>query len=116
MSEIKKLTSRKELLLLKESAERQRNTEKQEILICCGAGCIASGSLALKKSLEEEIAAANLNLEVKETGCMGPCSQGPVIMIQPDGIVYESLSTDDASRIIDEHIIGGNIIEDFAFQ
>ena len=116
MSDIKKLTSMKELVLLKESTEKQMNAGKQEILICCGAGCIASGSLALKKSLEDEIEEANLNLEVKETGCMGPCSQGPVIMIQPDGIVYESLSADNASRIIKEHIIDGKVIEDFAFQ
>ena len=116
MSKIKKLTSVKALLTLKESTKRQMDTGKQEILICCGAGCIASGSLKLKKCLEDEIKAANLDIEVKETGCMGPCSQGPVIMIQPDGIVYESLSTDNASRIIKEHIIGGKVIEDFAFR
>lgn len=111
-----KLSSRGEFLLLKENAVEQKNTKKQEILICCGAGCIASGSLKLKESLENEIASANLNINVKETGCMGPCSQGPVIMIQPDGIVYESLSISDAPRIINEHIINGNIIEDFAFK
>lgn len=116
MSDIKKLKSMKDLVLLKENTEKQMKAGKQEILICCGAGCIASGSLKLKKSLEEEIAGANLNLEVKETGCMGPCSQGPVIMIQPDGIVYESLSADNASIIIKEHIIDGKVIEDFAFQ
>jgi NADH:ubiquinone oxidoreductase subunit F (NADH-binding)/NADPH-dependent glutamate synthase beta subunit-like oxidoreductase/(2Fe-2S) ferredoxin len=116
MSDTKKINSIKELSLLKESAIKNMNTEKQEILICCGAGCIASGSLELKKSLETEIASAKLDLEVKETGCMGPCSQGPVIMIQPDGIVYESLKSEDASRIIQEHIINGQVIEDFAFQ
>ena len=116
MSNIKKIASIKELALLKKSSEKQINTGKQEILICCGAGCIASGSLELKKSLEDEIASADLDLVVKETGCMGPCSQGPVIMVQPDGVVYESLSNKDASRIIKEHIIDGKIIEDFAFQ
>jgi len=116
MSNAKKILSRQGLLNLQKKAKKQMQNANKEILICCGAGCIASGALDLKKALEFEITKAELDIKVKETGCMGPCSQGPVIMIEPDGIVYESVTKDNAARIINDHIIENRIIQDFAFQ
>jgi NADH:ubiquinone oxidoreductase subunit E len=63
--------------------EKKKNASRKQILLCAGAGCIASGSLQLKKALEAKIREEKLDAEVIETGCLGPCAQGPVIVVNP---------------------------------
>ena len=52
-----KIGSAKELDKFKKSIldEKKKNASKKRILLCAGAGCIASGSLRLKKALVEKI-------------------------------------------------------------
>jgi NADH-quinone oxidoreductase subunit F len=82
------------------------------ILLCAGGGCIASGSLALRDELNIEIKKAGLDAKVCviETGCMGPCAGGPVL-VMPDRTFYQHVQPDDAPEIINTHIIGGKVIE-----
>lgn len=94
--------------------EQKRNASKKQILLCSGAGCIASGSLLLKKALEKKIAEEKLDVEVVETGCLGPCAQGPVIVVNPDQTFYENLKPEDARDIVDEHLRKGRPVERLA--
>ncbi len=84
-----------------------------KILLCAGGGCIASGSLAVKSALVDEIKSRGLEDKIKivETGCLGPCSRGPVLVTAKDKIFYQGVTPDDASIIIDKHILQGEIIE-----
>jgi NADH-quinone oxidoreductase subunit F len=91
-------------------------TKTTEICLCAGAGCIASGSLELKKALLEAMNENGVQVPVKETGCLGPCAAGPVIKMLPGNVYYEQLTPADAKRIVEEHIIGGAIIEDFVHR
>ncbi len=91
--------------------EQKRNASKKQILLCSGAGCIASGSLLLKNALEKKIKEENLDVEVVETGCLGPCAQGPVIVVNPDQTFYENLKPEDARDIVDEHLRKGKPVE-----
>ncbi len=86
------------------------------ILICTGGGCIASGSLEIKGAFEEAIKANKLKVEVVPTGCMGPCSKGPIIKIVPDNIIYENLSLDDVAKVVQGHLIEGKVIEELLFS
>ena len=81
--------------------EQKQNASKRKILLCSGASCIASGSLQLKKALEQKIKEEGLDVEVVETGCLGPCAQGPVIVVSPDQTFYENLKVEDARDIVD---------------
>jgi NADH-quinone oxidoreductase subunit F len=109
----KKITSLKELDGFKQSVldEKKKAASQKRILLCAGAGCIASGSLRLKKSLEEKIREEKLDVEVVETGCLGPCAQGPVIVVDPDQTFYENLKPEDASDIVNEHLRKGKPVE-----
>jgi NADH-quinone oxidoreductase subunit F len=91
--------------------DKKKNHSKPQILLCAGAGCIASGSLQLKKALLQKIADVQLDIEVVETGCLGPCAQGPVMVVQPDQIYYENLKVEDAGEIVTEHLGKGRPVE-----
>ena len=109
----RKIGSVKELDKFKKSVldEKKKNASKKRILLCAGAGCIASGSLRLKKALVEKIREEKLDVEVVETGCLGPCAQGPVIVVDPDQTFYENLKPEDAADIVNGHLRKGKPVE-----
>jgi NADH-quinone oxidoreductase subunit F len=96
-------------------ADNQRLNAKtnKTILVCSGGGCIASGSPKVKAALETELKKSGLesNVNIVETGCMGPCVKGPVIMIAPDQTFYQNVCPEDVDEIIKEHIKKGKIVE-----
>ncbi|MBE0536891.1 MAG: FAD-dependent oxidoreductase [Phycisphaerae bacterium] len=85
----------------------------QEIRVCVGGGCIASGSLPVKAAFEAAVKARGLEGEISVVGvgCLGPCSRGPVVLINKDNVFYESVKPEDAQEVIAKHIIGGEVVE-----
>ena len=83
------------------------------VLVCTGGGCIASGSLNVKAELLKEIKKSGLNKSVNvfETGCLGPCAVGPVVVIYPEATFYENVKPKDASAIVKEHLKKGKVVE-----
>ena len=74
------------------------------ILVCCGTGCIATGSQdvagELRRKLLEAGVDATVETGVKETGCNGFCENGPIVTIMPDDICYYKVKTGDAGEIV----------------
>jgi NADP-reducing hydrogenase subunit HndC len=66
----------------------------------------------VQSALQENIDQYGLAKEVKvvETGCMGPCDLGPVVMIFPDGVFYRKLKPEDAAEIVGEHLLKGKVV------
>lgn len=44
-------------------------------------------------------------IQITATGCMGPCSNGPTVLVYPEGVMYGAVKKEDVSRIYDEHLI-----------
>ncbi len=86
---------------------------KEKIFVCAGGGCIASGSMKVKDALISELQKKGLSdkVAVVETGCLGPCAVGPVIVIAKDGTFYQNVAADDAVAIVHDHLLGGRIVE-----
>ncbi|MGZ5452767.1 MAG: NADH-ubiquinone oxidoreductase-F iron-sulfur binding region domain-containing protein [Candidatus Aminicenantales bacterium] len=84
-------------------------TYRTHLLVCAGTGCVSCGSFALKEALEGEIARRGLQDEVLvvTTGCNGFCERGPILMVHPDGIFYQSLTVADVPLLVEEHLIKG---------
>jgi NADH:ubiquinone oxidoreductase subunit F (NADH-binding)/(2Fe-2S) ferredoxin/Pyruvate/2-oxoacid:ferredoxin oxidoreductase delta subunit len=82
---------------------------RAHILICAGAGCISSGGHALKDVLAGELKKRGLDGEIKivETGCMGPCDLGPVMLVHPEGTFYQRVTALDVPKLVEEHFIKG---------
>ncbi|MDQ7794350.1 MAG: NADH-ubiquinone oxidoreductase-F iron-sulfur binding region domain-containing protein [bacterium] len=86
---------------------------RAHVLVCAGAGCISSGCRAVQEALVTAIGEHGLAEEVQvvETGCMGPCDLGPVVVVYPEGVFYQKLRPEDAISIVDEHLLKGRIVD-----
>jgi NADP-reducing hydrogenase subunit HndC len=53
------------------------------VIVCAGAGCVSSGCRAVSEALRAELARQVLDQEIKvvETGCVGSCDLGPVMIV-----------------------------------
>jgi (2Fe-2S) ferredoxin len=51
-------------------------------------------------------------IALTSTGCLGPCMNGPSVLVYPEGIMYGGLTGDDVETIIDEHLLGGIPVAD----
>ncbi|HYA43895.1 MAG TPA: NADH-quinone oxidoreductase subunit NuoF [Syntrophobacteraceae bacterium] len=91
---------------------------RSHFLICGGTGCHASGSINVRRALQEEIDKRGLSGEVKvvETGCNGFCALGPVIVAYPEGVVYLSATPDDIPELVEEHLVKGRILERLLYK
>lgn len=85
---------------------------RAQVLVCGGAGCISSGCKTVQQALINEIKSAGISDEIKviETGCIGTCELGPVLVVYPDGTFYQQVKPDDVSTIVQEHLLKGRIV------
>ncbi len=94
--------------------EEKKSSVHYNVLYCAGTGCTASSSPAIGKALEEACEKHGLkdNVNVIKTGCFGLCQKGPIIAVYPDEVFYSHVTPDDAERIVTDHLIGGEVIEE----
>ncbi len=85
---------------------------RAHFLICTGGGCIASGALEVSAAMRAELVRRELadEIEVIETGCLGPCVQGPVALVYPDGVFYQNVQVADVPEIVEEHLLKGRLV------
>ena len=98
---------------LREGRTAPGSSRARDLLLCSGTGCHASGSLAVLDALKHELAERGLQKDIRivETGCNGFCAQGPLMLVQPDGILYQKLSIADVPVVVDEHFVQGRPVE-----
>lgn len=84
------------------------------ILCCGGTGCTASNSTEIVDNLNECIQKYHLENEVNvvKTGCFGLCQKGPIVAIYPEKVFYSHVKTEDAEKIIVDHIMHGSVVKD----
>ena len=91
---------------------------RAHVLVCAGTPCMLKGAGAVKDALCREIERAGLQEEIRvvETGCLGPCDDGPVIVVYPEGVMYSKLKPEDMSRIVQQHLLKGRVVEDLVYR
>lgn len=77
-------------------------------------GISAGGELVYSK-LKEEIAANNLSVILKETGCMGMCYDEALVEIAENGdsFLYSKVTVDKVGRIVNEHLINNKPVTEW---
>ncbi len=91
---------------------------RSHVLVCGGTPCVLKGAKTLKDLLNKELNRYNLADEIRvvETGCLGPCDEGPVIVVYPEGTMYGRLQPSDIPRIVQSHLLKGRILQELVYQ
>ena len=81
----------------------------------CG---IAAGARPVLSAFVEGVANKGLTskITVTQTGCIGICQYEPVVEIYEDGkekVTYVKLNADKAKRIVEEHLVGGKVVNEY---
>ena len=127
---MQKLDNKEILDKMRNRAEEDIENSKCRILICSGTGCLASGSADIYKKMCElvaenpdidiefgaEIAHGNGPIGVRKSGCPGFCEMGPLMRIEPLGILYTKVSLDDCEEIFERTIKKGDIIHHLIYK
>lgn len=98
---------------------------KKRIVVCAGTGCIANGSLQIYSALKDSLAMQSLDVSIElkahddhdhdvlisGSGCQGFCQVGPLVTVEPDGILYAHVKPEDADEIVGQTIVQGKLID-----
>jgi (2Fe-2S) ferredoxin len=77
---------------------------------CCGGAAAVSAQQHAKKRIK----ALGLNgagqVRINQAGCLDRCEQGPCLVVYPQGTWYSYVDNADIDAIVDEHIVGGQVV------
>ncbi|WP_298701863.1 ferredoxin [uncultured Variovorax sp.] len=96
---------------------------RRHLLVCTGRRCVADGmDAAALDAVGHRLIEAGLladgPLRVKPTraDCLGACGSGPIVCVQPDGAWYWGVTRPDMDRIIEKHLLGGQVVANLLFH
>lgn len=115
---------------IREKKKEEIENSRCRILICAGTGCLAGGSAKIYEKMCElvrelpevevkfgaEIAHGDGPIEVKKSGCHGFCEMGPLMRIEPQGILYTKVQPEDCEAIFQRTIKNGDIIRHLLYK
>jgi (2Fe-2S) ferredoxin len=95
--------------------------QKRRVLVCLGGPCNVAGANALWGYLRNEqerlsLRTAGEGTHTAKATCLGPCALAPVLQVWPEGTYYGGVDEAGIDRIIAEHLLGGKVVEDLAYQ
>src|SRR5262245_60561367 len=95
--------------------------QKRRVLVCLGGPCNVAGANAVWGYLRNEqdrlsLRTAGEGTHTAKATCLGPCALAPVLQVWPEGTYYGGVDEAGIDRIIAEHLLGGNVVEDLAYE
>lgn len=113
-----KLTSPADLERLRNEILAKKDPNRPVIAVCISTGCDALGSREVLSALKEELAKHGLTdkVNIRETGCLGFCEQGPRVAIYPQEIYYFKVQVSDVPLIISKTLLKNEVIEHLLYK
>jgi len=86
---------------------------RSHVLVCVDPECLKHGAHEVLDALQDELVADGLidEVQVLETSRIGGCSDGPEMMVYPEGVHYANLTVDDIPYLVEEHFLKGRIAQ-----
>ena len=125
---MRKIHSRDELNELQKTLSDRIQDAPCRILICAGTGCQAGGSLEIFRRMTELAAgkdgvsieygpeAAGHPIGVHKSGCHGFCEMGPLVRIEPQGILYTKVKPEDCDEIFETTVRKGEVVHRLLYK
>ncbi len=51
-------------------------------------------------------------IRITTTGCLGPCSEGPSVLVYPEGVMYAGVKKNDVATIFEQHLINNQPVKE----
>ena len=76
--------------------------------------CQDHNALAIVKYAKDRLVELGLfgpgKVRLNKSGCLGRCSEGPVMVVYPEGVWYTYVDKEDVEEIISEHLVNGRTV------
>lgn len=91
---------------------------RSHVLVCVDPKCLNKGAHEVMDALQDQLVAEGLidEVQVLETSRIGQCSEGPEMMVYPEGVHYIGLTPEDMPYLVEEHFLKGRIVKKFQIQ
>ena len=98
-------------------SEKKAGSEiKRQVFICGEAGCSSAGGRKLKDAFAAEFCNQMIEgIDITLTGCMGLCSEGPLVHILPEDILYCRVREENISEIVQSQFLEEKPLEKLLF-
>lgn len=91
---------------------------KYKLTLCDGTACVHNHSKELRLAIEEQLEKHGLTdaVTILLSGCLGMCSKGPILVVNPGYIIYGNVQVADVTEIVESHLVGNKAVTRLIIQ
>jgi len=100
-------------------AAASKKEEKNFIRVGMSTCGIAAGALEVFNTLIDEAKKRNIQIDIKKCGCLGMCYAEPLVEVIIEGlppVVYGRVNKEIAAKIMEKHIAGKMLVNEYIFD